>query len=216
VTDTGANAGALPTRRPTGEIPLSWALPAEAVSDDVMPQRESPAASKAIAALVLLGFAVVVFVVVLARTGNTVGAAGVGDERQPTSAPIVAPVPPTAPALTETRDVVPPTPVPAFAGSSSSSPTPPPVATPAPAPTPARDTALAQKLLNRAKLAARDGDDVKGRALAEQAVEADANCESCWRTLAFMRGRAGDRAGAALARGRADALKKLPAEPLVQ
>jgi len=191
-------------RRTTGEIPLSWAMPAETVSDDIV----APPTRPIVTVVLVVGLAIVAaatIAVVLAGRDTAVS-------ERPPAATFAQPTPPT----TAPEPVLPVRPAPAVLPVEAAD-TPPALADPSVKTTglptgPVGDAIKAQALLNRARLAARDGDDVKARLLAEQAVEADDVCGPCWKTLAFLRGRAGDRAGATIAKARVDALEQ--AKPL--
>ena len=213
-------------RRPTGSIPLSWARPAEDVSADV----DKSAGPNNVVIAVVVAALVVVGVVVLSRAGGPTS---------PTTSPTT---PPTTPSVTETRPPKPPptTPVPIDkapepaqanaaiapedddAVADLAKKNAPNAAAPA---TPAKNSAanstttteaqkkLAQAALKACRLAARDGDNAKAVALAEDAVDADPRCYECWSTLAFLRGKLGDAEGQRAAKMQARALKPPTATP---
>ncbi len=195
-------------KRATGEIPLSWALPAESVSEAQAPKTSSRTGLVAAGVLALI---VVGAVMALSQrsTSSAPSTPAAPSPAAPSTAstssaqPALVPAP-VASAPAPVVDVVaPPLPV-APASAAVDVPAP---ATASPAVSrEARDQA--QSLISRARVAARDGDDTKARELAEQAVTLDPDCGGCWRTVAFLRGRAGDRPAAALARARALAVEQ--------
>jgi predicted Zn-dependent protease len=66
--------------------------------------------------------------------------------------------------------------------------------------------ARARQLIQRARVLAKDGKVAQAHDVAEDAIAADPECGSCWKTVALLRKKTGDRAGATLAKARADAL----------
>lgn len=195
-------------KRATGEIPLSWALPAESVSEAQAPKTSSRTGLVAAGVVVLI---VVGAVLALSQrsTPSTPSTPSAPSTTSTTSTspaqPALVPAP-VAPAPVAGGDVVaPPLPVATPAASAAVDVPAPASATPAVS-REARDQA--QSLIGRARVAARDGNDAKARELAEQAVTLDPDCGGCWRTVAFLRGRAGDRPAAALARARALAVEQ--------
>jgi len=68
------------------------------------------------------------------------------------------------------------------------------------------DRARAKQLVGKARRLAKDGDVDAAHDLAEKAVVADPECADCWKTVALLRKKTGDRAGSTLAKARADAL----------
>lgn len=214
----GESAGLGPDKRATssvpttatGSIPLSWARPAEDVTHDV----EKGGAS---AGVFVVGFLVVVVVAGLLFSQLIVPLRG----RAPAPAPTVTTALPTTP---------PPPPRPIQAPIEAPKPIDeaPEPATPNPAIAPEDDDAVAgaekkaaeptteaqkkraQAILRAARLAARDGDDAKAAALAEDAVDKDPRCFECWSTLAFLRGKLGDADGQRAAKMQARALAPKP------
>jgi len=201
-------------RRATGEIPRSWAMPAEAVSD-----APAPTSSHTVIVGVIAAAAAVALVVAAGTLG---GRASTTTPPAPAVAPSTSTSPRAAIAPTMTTTPAPPASAPAPPSPTPPSPTPP--ATPTPTPPTPEPTAVAPEatppaaadavtptrlraraMIGKARLAARDGERDKALALAEQAVALDAGCGGCWRTLALLRRQTGDKAGAAEARARADA-----------
>ena len=72
--------------------------------------------------------------------------------------------------------------------------------------TSAADRAKAKQFVGKARRLAKDGDVDGARDVAEKAVIADPDCVDCWKTVALLRKKTGDRDGSALAKARADAL----------
>lgn len=173
-------------RRATGEIPLSWAMPAEVVTAAV-PPRKSPVSLVTIAGA-LLAFAIAGFFATRLLSPDPVVV-----ERTPD---VVTPVPPGPTPPPPTAVAVVPV-------------TPPDVKTVAVAEAPVvsgADRARAKQLVGKARRLAKDGDVDAAHDLAEKAVVADPECADCWKTVALLRKKTGDRAGSTLAKARADAL----------
>jgi hypothetical protein len=205
-------------RRTTGEIPLSWAVPAEAVSEDTSTDgSRSTLIATAGVVVVLVLAAVIMRVNQGAPTTTTATAAAT-----PTTTTTTTPETTTAPAL-----AAPPLPEPpaeAVAAATPPEAAPPEAATTtttteaAPDATPAVTTIEQKKakaLVFAARQSAKDGEDEKATRLAELAVQTDPSCAGCWKTVALLRMRAGDKAGAAVAKARAaqaeDAAPPVPA-----
>ncbi len=66
--------------------------------------------------------------------------------------------------------------------------------------------ARARQLIQRARVLAKGGKVPEAHTVAEQAVVADPDCGECWKTVALLRKKTGDRAGATIAKARATAL----------
>ncbi len=205
-----------PHQRPTGEIPLSWALPAEDVSE-----ASTPTSSNKSLLIAGVGVALMVGAVVLALRPPDRPLAP--PTAQPPPAQPVArpkPVPPTQPAVPAPLDV---------ADNAATEPT---EATTAPTTTAPTTTAptttattttddggpaarlQAQDLIGRARIAARDGDESQAMVFALRAVALDPECAGCWRTVGLLRGRSGDHLLAARARARALALEQQAQQPV--
>lgn len=186
-------------KRATGEIPLSWALPAEAVSEGPPPRSKSRGP-------VLAAVVVVVVVGAAALLVWRPWASPTTEAPLPASSAVAAPPPAVSPPTPSSPPVVVDA-APMAAAPAEAAVIDPPL--PASEPVVSADArAQAQVLVNRARVAARDGDDDKARELAEKAVTLDPDCGGCWRTVAFLRGRGGDRPAAALARARALAVEQ--------
>ena len=184
-------------RRATGEIPLSWAVPAEAVT-------AGPPSHRPVSLMTVFGALVVVaavgFAIVRWMSPPAV-------ETDFLDRAVVVKTPPSTPPAVDAVVGLPPPP-------------PPSVQTVAVAEAPAlasepNDQATdggvaartkARQLVARARRSAKGGDIPEARALAEAAVAADPACGGYWKTLALLRRKTGDRAGATAARARADAL----------
>ena len=195
-----------PHQRPTGEIPLSWALPAEDVSE-----ASTPTSSNKSLLIAGVGVALMVGAVVLAL--------------RPPDRPLAPPTaqPPPAQPLPPPQAVPRPQPaVPAPLELADNAATEPPEATSAPtttAPTTTDDGGpaarlQAQDLIGRARIAARDGDESQAMVFALRAVALDPECAGCWRTVGLLRGRSGDHLLAARARARALALEQQAQQPV--
>lgn len=195
-----------PHQRPTGEIPLSWALPAEDVSE-----ASTPTSSNKSLLIAGVGVALMVGAVVLAL--------------RPPDRPLAPPTaqPPPAQPLPPPQAVPRPQPaVPAPLELADNAATEPTEATSAPtttAPTTTDDGGpaarlQAQDLIGRARIAARDGDESQAMVFALRAVALDPECAGCWRTVGLLRGRSGDHLLAARARARALALEQQAQQPV--
>ena len=195
-----------PHQRPTGEIPLSWALPAEDVSE-----ASTPTSSNKSLLIAGVGVALMVGAVVLAL--------------RPPDRPLAPPTaqPPPAQPLPPPQAVPRPQPaVPAPLELADNAATEPTEATTAPtttAPTTTDDGGpaarlQAQDLIGRARIAARDGDESQAMVFALRAVALDPECAGCWRTVGLLRGRSGDHLLAARARARALALEQQAQQPV--
>ncbi len=194
-----------PRQRPTGEIPLSWALPAQDVSE-----APTPTSSKKSLLIAGVGVALMVGAVFLAL--------------RPPDRPLAPPTAQTAPAqpVPPAQSVPPPQPaVPAPLELADNAASEPREATTAPtttAPTTTDDGGpearlQAQDLIGRARIAARDGDESQAMVFALRAVALDPECAGCWRTVGLLRGRSGDHLLAARARARALALEQQAQQP---
>jgi len=180
-------------RRATGEIPLSWAMPAEVVTSAV-------AVPKAPVSLVVVAGVVL-----------CVAIAGFFISQLMSPEPLFAErsVPPAPPSSSTTPTSVPAVAVPAPPLPVEAAPSMPavqPVAVAEAPTTSAADRAKAKQLVGKARRLAKDGDLDEARDVAEKAVIADPACAECWKTVALLRKKAGDRSGATLAKARADAL----------
>ncbi len=174
-------------RRATGDIPLSWAMPAEVVTAAVAVPKSPVSLALVAAALIVVaigGF------VVTRLMGAPVADDVVVDE------PSVAPTVPNVPVFAAAPAIAP-------------VPVPPPSVLPVAVAEAANDDAgreRAKQLVARARRLAKDGNIAGARRVAEDAVVADPGCADCWKTVSLLRKKSGDKAGATLAKARADAL----------
>ncbi|MDP2340561.1 MAG: hypothetical protein Q8O67_06370 [Deltaproteobacteria bacterium] len=179
-----------------GSIPLSWARPAEDVSDDVPSGSRAPFVIVLVLAIAIAGVVAV---------GQAMTAAPPPSVTAPVEAPVAAlPAPITsAPEPAANRVITAPVAPEDDDGVAAADPVAAPVVA---APIDDADRKRARVLLRAARFAAKDGDFDRASALAEDAVDKDPRCAECWATVAFLRKRAGDLDGFSAARLQARAL----------
>ncbi len=203
---TVQESAGLADKRATGSIPLSWARPAEDVTADTGKGTGFSAPG------LVVGFLIAVVVAGVAFSQLIV--------------PLRNPKPPTPQALTPPIEKAPEPPKPIEKAPEPATPNPQiapeddDTVAGAVAGAPKQPTAAdatneaskkqAQATLRAARIAARDGDDAKAAALAEDAVDKDPRCFECWSTLAFLRGKLGDTDGQRAAKMQARALAPKP------